>query len=145
MCLAYPFLFWWLWEYLYFILLPSSNWKYKSWVIVLDQVMMWWRHQMETFSALLALCAGNWWIPLAKASDAELLMFALICAWINGLENNREVGDLKRHRAHYDVTVMRRRCRLHILVCPIELLIEHLYFVISDKYIVKGKHAKTPR
>ena len=25
-------------------------------------------------------------------------------------------------------------------------LIEHLYFVISDKYIVKGKqHAKTPR
>ena len=27
-----------------------------------------------------------------------------------------------------------------------KLLIEHLYFVISDKYIVKGKqHAKTPR
>ena len=25
----------------------------------LNQVMSWWRHQMETFSALLAICAGN--------------------------------------------------------------------------------------
>ena len=28
------------------------------------------------------------------------------CAWINGWVNNREAGDLRRHRAHYDVTVM---------------------------------------
>ena len=34
------------------------------------------------------------------------LMFSLICAWINGWLNNREAGDLRRHRAHYDVTVM---------------------------------------
>ena len=34
------------------------------------------------------------------------VMFSLICAWINGLVNNREVGDLRHHRAHYDVTVM---------------------------------------
>ena len=33
-------------------------------------------------------------------------MFSLICAWINGWLNNREAGDLRRHRAHYDVTVM---------------------------------------
>ena len=25
----------------------------------IDRFMPWWRHQMETFSALLALCAGN--------------------------------------------------------------------------------------
>ena len=36
------------------------------------------------------------------------LMFSLICAWINGWVNNREAGDLRRHRAHYDVTVMIR-------------------------------------
>ena len=24
-----------------------------------DRIALWWRHQMETFSALLALCAGN--------------------------------------------------------------------------------------
>ena len=31
---------------------------------------------------------------------------ALICARINGWVNNREAGDLRRHRAHYDVIVM---------------------------------------
>ena len=33
-------------------------------------------------------------------------MFSLIFAWINGRVNNREAGGLRRHRAHYDVTVM---------------------------------------
>ena len=33
-------------------------------------------------------------------------MFSLICAWINGSEINREASDLRRHRAHYDVTVV---------------------------------------
>ena len=32
-------------------------------------------------------------------------MFFFICAWTNGWVNYRE-GDLRRHRAHYDVTVM---------------------------------------
>ena len=34
------------------------------------------------------------------------LMFSLICAWINAWVNNREAGDLRRYRAHYDVTVI---------------------------------------
>ena len=33
-------------------------------------------------------------------------MFSLICAWINASVNNREAGDLRRHRTHYDVIVM---------------------------------------
>ena len=33
-------------------------------------------------------------------------MLSLICAWMNGWVNNREAGDFRRHRAHYDVTVM---------------------------------------
>ena len=48
---------------------------------------------------------GHRWIPRTKASDAEI-MFCLICVWINGWVNNREAGDLRRYRAHYDVTVM---------------------------------------
>ena len=32
-------------------------------------------------------------------------MFSLICARINGCVNNREAGDLRRYRAHYDVIV----------------------------------------
>ena len=34
------------------------------------------------------------------------LMFSLICVWINGWVNNRDAGDLRRYRAHYDVIVM---------------------------------------
>ena len=34
------------------------------------------------------------------------LMFFSICVWINGWVYNREAGDLRRYRAHYDVTVM---------------------------------------
>ena len=34
------------------------------------------------------------------------LMFSLICDRINGWVNNRAAGDLRRHHAHYDVTVM---------------------------------------
>ena len=34
------------------------------------------------------------------------LMFSFICAWINGWLNNGDAGDLRRHSAHYDVTVM---------------------------------------
>ena len=33
-------------------------------------------------------------------------MFSLIRVWINSWVNNRKAGDLRRHRAHYDVTVM---------------------------------------
>ena len=36
-------------------------------------------------------------------------MFSLICARINGWVNNGEAGDLRRHCAHYDVTVMERQ------------------------------------
>ena len=38
------------------------------------------------------------------------LMFSLICAWTNGSASNRDVGDLRRHRAHYDVNVMTCGC-----------------------------------
>ena len=41
------------------------------------------------------------------------LMFSFICVWINDLANNREAGDLRRHRAHNDVIVMNLgRCYL---------------------------------
>ena len=38
------------------------------------------------------------------------LMFSLICARINDWVNNHEAGDLRRRRAHYDVTVMDNWC-----------------------------------
>ena len=35
-----------------------------------------------------------------------VFMFSLICARTNGWVNNQDAGDLRLHRAHYDVTVM---------------------------------------
>ena len=64
---------------------------------------------METFSALLAICAGNSPVPVNSPHKGQwrgALMFSLICAWINGWVNYQEAGDLRRNRTHYDVIVM---------------------------------------
>ena len=37
------------------------------------------------------------------------LVFSLICVWINDWVINREAGDFRRYRAHYDVIVMSHR------------------------------------
>ena len=42
-----------------------------------------------------------------KGQWRGVLMFSLICAWTNVWANNRETGDLRRHQAHYDVSVMK--------------------------------------
>ena len=67
----------------------------------------WWRHQMETFLASLTLCAGNSPVTGEFPSQRPVMrsfdIFSLICTWINGWVNNREAGDLRRHRA--DITV----------------------------------------
>ena len=87
----------------------SIPWLLRVLPISSRSYISWWRHQMKTFSVLLALCAGNSPVtgefpslrPVTQSSD-----LSLICAWINGWVNNRKAGDLRRHRAHYDVTVM---------------------------------------
>ena len=52
---------------------------------------------------------GIHWSPVNsphKGQGCGALMFSLICALINAWVNNREAGDLRCHRTHYDVTVM---------------------------------------
>ena len=68
-----------------------------------------WRHQMETFTALLALCAGNSPVtgefpvqrPVTRSVD-DLFDLSLKNGWVN----IRGAGDLRRHCTHYDVIVM---------------------------------------
>ena len=55
-----------------------------------------------------------------NVSDAELHFF--ICAWTNGCANNTDAGDLRRHRAHYDVTVMNRKYPVLIQVYAYQLI-----------------------
>ena len=69
----------------------------------------WWRHQTETFSHYWPFVRGIHRSPVNsphKGQWCRALMFSLICVWINGWVNNREAGDLRRYRAHYDVIVM---------------------------------------
>ena len=40
------------------------------------------------------------------------LMFSLFYVWMTGWVNNREAGDLRRYRAHYDMTVVWKRLRI---------------------------------
>ena len=64
---------------------------------------------METFSHYWPFVRGIHRSPVNSPHKGQwrgALMFSLICAWINGWVNNREAGDLRRHYAHYDVTVI---------------------------------------
>ena len=69
-----------------------------------DDVIKW-----NIFRVTGPLCGeftGHRWIPRTEVQWRGALIFSLICAWINGWVNNGEAGDLRRHRPHYDVTVM---------------------------------------
>ena len=80
------------------------------------------RHYATRQSSKLMLGLGGW-ILLFAANICDMMMSSNghisrftghlckeftgdRCAWINGRVDNREAGDLRRHRAHYDVTEM---------------------------------------
>ena len=70
----------------------------------------WWRHQMETFSALLAIWTGN--SPVLREFPAQSPVTRSFNAFFNLRLNKRlskqcEAGDWRRYRAHYDVIEMR--------------------------------------
>ena len=60
------------------------------------------------FRVTWPLC-GEFTVPVNSQHKGQwrgALMFSVICVWINGWVNEREAGDLRRHRGHYDVIVM---------------------------------------
>ena len=61
-------------------------------------------------------------------------MFSLICAWINGWVNNGEAGDLSRHLAHYDVTVM-----MNIFLTPLDTscIRTNHFLTVNEKTIIQ--------
>ena len=69
------------------------------------------RHQTEIFSTLLSLYERN--SPLTGEFPSQRPVtrgfdVSLSCAWTNVWVNTRGAGDLICHRAHYDVTIMRK-------------------------------------
>ena len=104
----------------------------------------WWRHQIETFSALLAICAGNSPVPVNSPHKGQwrgALMFSLISAWINGWANNREASDLRRNSAHYDVIAMRF---MWIALLGISSILHAhcLWFFDEEDHILEFERAK---
>ena len=88
----------------------------------------WWRHQMETVSALLALCAGNSSVTGEFPAQRPVTLWCFLWSahWINGWVNNREDGDLRRHHAYDDVIVMvgknervQRDVIVHLTINPV--------------------------
>ena len=110
--------------------------------------LSWWRHQMEAFSALLAFVRRIHRSSVNSPHKGQwrgALMFSVICVWINGWVNNREAGDLRRYRAHYDVTVM---SSLRVDICNFEVSVEdaNSYHGFLDKmrYIKGGMFVFIP-
>ena len=45
--------------------------------------------------------------PMNKGQWRGVLMFSLIYFWTNGWVNNQDADEMRRHRTHYDVTVIK--------------------------------------
>ena len=74
-----------------------------------EAAKVWWRHQMEHFPRYWPFVRGNHRSPVNSPHKGQwrgALMFSLIRASINRWVNNREAGDLRRHRSHYYVIVL---------------------------------------
>ena len=69
----------------------------------------WWRHQLETFSALLVICARNSPVPgefpVQRPVTRSFDVFYDL-RLNKRLSKQSWAGDLRRFRAHYDVTTM---------------------------------------
>ena len=107
----------------------------------------WWRHQMETFSALLTICAGN--SPVTgdytphKGQWRGALMFSLIGAWINGWVRNREAGDLRRPLRHLKMSSAK-----WWPFCPGESELREIFFrqtLYSSYYLLGEEYTAHPK
>ena len=78
---------------------------------VLCDHISWWRNQMGTFSCHWSLwgeSTGHRWIPLTQMPVTRILYVFFDLRLNKGWANNRNIGDLGRDRAHFDVTIMFR-------------------------------------
>ena len=102
----------------------TAKGKYKFGNVLQAVTFSWWRHQMETFSALLALCAGNTPGTVTRASNAELWCFLWsINGWVNSLWPRDAI---RRHRSRSTLAQAMACC----LTAPSHYL-NQCWFIIS--------------
>ena len=88
---------------------PFLAWHECKKIVPLPRGSSWWRHQMKHFPRYWPFVQGIHRSPVSSPHKGQwrgALMFSLICAGMNGWVNNLEAGHLRRHRGHYDATVM---------------------------------------
>ena len=81
------------------------RWSPSQWYKYLHDDVIKWKH----FPRYWPFVPGIHRSPVNSPHKGQwrgALMLLLICAWTNNWVNNSEAGDLRRHRAHYDVSVM---------------------------------------
>ena len=117
---------WKMFPFDYFIMRRATGWRYpkKTKVEMRHQVCVHiaelnfnnfdplhddvtkWKHLPRYWSLVRGIRRSTATFP-HKGQRRGALIFSLICSPINGWVNNREAGDLRRNRAHYDVNVMK--------------------------------------
>ena len=99
------------------------------------------RHVLLLVSILTSNATGQWFVRGIHRSPVNFphkgqwrgaLMLCMLCAWINGWVNNRVTGDLRHHRAHYDVIVM-RKCVSGRQICAALLIFRK--FLLKREYL----------
>ena len=91
--------------WIFFIILPCFRWNR---VCKHDDVIKW-KHFLHYWPFVRGIHRSPLNSP-HKGQWRGALMFSLICVWINGWVNNREAGDLRRYRAHYDIVMKIKWC-----------------------------------
>ena len=96
----------------------SLLWRHSWWIghpcplmLIHDDVIKW-----KHFPRYWPFVRGIHRSPVNSTHKGQwrgALVFSLICVWIKGWVNNREAGELRRYRTHYDVTVMNLRTVYH--------------------------------
>ena len=96
-----------------------SMWKRKKWIIFMclmdfECVKTWWHHQMKSFSALLAICAGNSPVTRHKGQWRVALIFSLICSW---LSKQSWGWWFEMPSWHYDIVIRRKAHSQAVPLC----------------------------
>ena len=96
---------------------------YRIYRLIIHDDVIKWNHFPRNWSFVRGIHRSPGNSP-HKGQWRGVLMFSLICARINGWVNNGEADDLRRHRAHYDVSVMSvRSCSIHLRAISQEMLL----------------------
>ena len=77
--------------------------------------------------------------PPHKSQWRGTWMFSLICARLNGWVNSREVGDLRRYRAHYEFIGMMFMINWHPLVPATTLLVKIMILMTGPSFCMAAE------